>query len=251
MSVIRFHNSYLSLFSLWGSSISNVAGLWTVELLIDFQYKQRLSHASGLSSPGSAAHPSKGEAVQCRSGLVSDKIYPTLVNVLNKRSNATTQLYFSGKILKHENKPRFIYSADERRTCLYLQHPVVFLRLWETRQKGLASISISSAWRTNSLRFSYLFIIFLPPSPPWIYYKLGGIFVINLSLLFCSLQGVLDGVVVRNIATFVIDNIKANILLLKLDFGLSVPEIVAEGEHYAIDGNLGGLLPIYGEGRFE
>jgi hypothetical protein len=65
------------------------------------------------------------------------------------------------------------------------------------------------------------------------------------------LKGVLDGVKVSNLATFVIDNIKANLLLLRLDFGLSVPEIVAEGEHYAIDGNLGGLLPVYGEGRFE
>lgn len=65
------------------------------------------------------------------------------------------------------------------------------------------------------------------------------------------MKGVLDGVQVRNIATFVIDNIKANLLLLRLDFGLSVPEIVAEGEHYSLDGNLGGLLPVYGEGRFE
>jgi hypothetical protein len=66
-----------------------------------------------------------------------------------------------------------------------------------------------------------------------------------------QLKGVLDGVQVRNIATFVIDNIKANLLLLRLDFGLSVPEIVAEGEHYSLDGNLGGLLPVYGEGRFD
>jgi len=65
-----------------------------------------------------------------------------------------------------------------------------------------------------------------------------------------DLKGVLDGVKVRNLATFEIDNIKANLLLLRLDFGLSVPEIVAEGDHYAIDGNLGGLLPVYGEGRF-
>jgi hypothetical protein len=93
-SFIRFHNSYLSLLSLWDCSISNVTGLWTVGILIDFQYKQRLSHASGLSSPGSAAHPFKGEAVQCRSGYSSDQIYPTLVNVLNKRSNTTTLLYF-------------------------------------------------------------------------------------------------------------------------------------------------------------
>lgn len=55
----------------------------------------------------------------------------------------------------------------------------------------------------------------------------------------------------KKIATFVVDNIKANILLLRLDFGVSVPEIVATGEHYALEGNLGGLLPVYGEGRFE
>jgi len=66
-----------------------------------------------------------------------------------------------------------------------------------------------------------------------------------------QLQGSLDGVEVRNLATFVVDNIKANILLLRLDFGLSVPELVVEGEHYSIDGNLGGLLPVYGEGRFD
>jgi len=65
-----------------------------------------------------------------------------------------------------------------------------------------------------------------------------------------QLQGVLEGVDVKNLATFVIDNIKANLLLLRLDFGLSVPEIVAEGERYAINGNLGGLLPVYGEGKF-
>jgi hypothetical protein len=64
------------------------------------------------------------------------------------------------------------------------------------------------------------------------------------------LQGVLDEVEVKNIATFEIDNIKANLLLLRIDFGLSVPEIVAEGKHYAISGNLGGLLPVYGEGPF-
>lgn len=128
-SVNRFHNSYLSHLPLWDSSNSNVAGLWSVWLLTDFQYKQRLSHASGLSSPGSAAHASKSETAQCRSGLVSEQIYLTLLNVLNKRSNATTQLYYFGRVLKPGNKPSFIYSAHERRTHFYLHHPVVFLRL--------------------------------------------------------------------------------------------------------------------------
>ena len=65
------------------------------------------------------------------------------------------------------------------------------------------------------------------------------------------MKGELEGVEVRRIDTFVVDNIKANILLLRLDFGLSVPEIVAEGKRYKLDGNLGGLLPVYGEGPFE
>jgi hypothetical protein len=76
-------------------------------------------------------------------------------------------------------------------------------------------------------------------------------FLINLSLLLRRLQGELEGVVVKNISTFVIDNIKTNLLLLRLDFGLSVPKITAEGERYSIDGNIGGLLPVYGEGPFK
>jgi hypothetical protein len=63
------------------------------------------------------------------------------------------------------------------------------------------------------------------------------------------LAGVLDKAVVRNLATFVIDNIKANLLLLKLDFGLSVPQLTLNCDHYAIDGDIVGFLPVYGEGR--
>jgi hypothetical protein len=65
------------------------------------------------------------------------------------------------------------------------------------------------------------------------------------------LKGELDKVEVSNIATFEIDNINTNILQLKLDFGVSVPEIVAKGEKYSLDGNLGELLPVYGEGSFK
>ncbi|GFG38758.1 hypothetical protein Cfor_07052, partial [Coptotermes formosanus] len=65
-----------------------------------------------------------------------------------------------------------------------------------------------------------------------------------------QLKGVLDGVEVRKIATFEVDLVSANLLLLRADFGISVPEIVAAGEHYSLDGNLGGLLPVYGEGPF-
>jgi hypothetical protein len=106
-----------------------VDGLRTVGLLIDFQYKKRLSPASGLSGSGSAAHPSEGDAVQRRSGLVSDQICATLINILNKRSDDTTQMYLLWRVQKHGNKLSIIYSAAEYRTYLYLNHPVVFLRL--------------------------------------------------------------------------------------------------------------------------
>jgi hypothetical protein len=65
------------------------------------------------------------------------------------------------------------------------------------------------------------------------------------------LTGTLDQVEVKNIATFVVDNITANILLLKADFGFSVPTIVAEGKKYTLDGIIEGLLPVYGEGSFR
>jgi hypothetical protein len=65
------------------------------------------------------------------------------------------------------------------------------------------------------------------------------------------LKGVLDKVNVKDLAAFVIDNIKANLLLLRLDFGLSLPLLEVECDHYAIDGDLLGLLPVYGEGRFS
>jgi hypothetical protein len=69
------------------------------------------------------------------------------------------------------------------------------------------------------------------------------------NVIFFRLKGEVNRVEVRKIATFVVNSIKSNLLLLKVEFEVSVPEIVAEGEHYAIEGNLGGLLPVYGEGR--
>jgi hypothetical protein len=65
------------------------------------------------------------------------------------------------------------------------------------------------------------------------------------------LKGDADKVKVDNLATFVVEKIKTNLLLLNAEFGVSVPVLVVRGEHYNIEGNLGGLLPIYGEGRFS
>jgi hypothetical protein len=65
------------------------------------------------------------------------------------------------------------------------------------------------------------------------------------------LAGVLDNVRVKDLATFVIDNIKANLLSLRFDFGLTVPSLEVQADHYAIDGNILGLLPVKGEGPFS
>lgn len=69
--------------------------------------------------------------------------------------------------------------------------------------------------------------------------------------MVCRLKGTIDNAEVEKVSTFVIDKIKTNLLLLNAEFGVSVPELVAHGENYDIEGNLGGLLPIYGQGRFS
>jgi hypothetical protein len=65
------------------------------------------------------------------------------------------------------------------------------------------------------------------------------------------LKGSVDEVRVEKISTFVIDRVKTNLLLLRVEADVSVPEIVASGVHYKLDGNIGSLLPVYGEGRFS
>jgi hypothetical protein len=72
-----------------------------------------------------------------------------------------------------------------------------------------------------------------------------------LSSFLGRLKGTADKVVVEKVSTFVVDKIKTNLLLLNAEFGVSVEEITARGDHYNLEGDLGGLLPIYGEGRFE
>jgi hypothetical protein len=57
--------------------------------------------------------------------------------------------------------------------------------------------------------------------------------------------------VVEKVSTFVVDKLKTNLLLLNAEFGVSVEEITVRGDHYNLEGDLGGLLPLYGEGRFE
>jgi hypothetical protein len=64
------------------------------------------------------------------------------------------------------------------------------------------------------------------------------------------LKGSVDGVQVEKVSTFVVDNVKTNLLLLRVETTISVPEIAASGE-YKLDGNVANLLPVYGEGRFS
>jgi hypothetical protein len=65
------------------------------------------------------------------------------------------------------------------------------------------------------------------------------------------LKGSVDGVHVEKISTFVIDKVKTNLLLLRVEAAVTVPEIVASGVHYNLDGIVGALLPVYGEGSFK
>jgi hypothetical protein len=65
------------------------------------------------------------------------------------------------------------------------------------------------------------------------------------------LDGIIDKAQVEKVSTFVVDSVKTNLLLLRVEAQVSVPEIVAKGEHYKIEGNLGGILPVHGEGNFS
>jgi hypothetical protein len=65
------------------------------------------------------------------------------------------------------------------------------------------------------------------------------------------LKGSVDKAQVEKVSTFVVESLKTNLLLLRVEAKVSVPEIVASGERYKIEGNLGGLLPVHGEGAFS
>jgi hypothetical protein len=65
------------------------------------------------------------------------------------------------------------------------------------------------------------------------------------------LKGSVDKAQVEKVSTFLIDTVKTNLLLLRVEAQVSIPEVVAKGEHYKIEGNLGGLLPVHGEGSFS
>jgi hypothetical protein len=65
------------------------------------------------------------------------------------------------------------------------------------------------------------------------------------------LKGSIDQAQVEKISTFEIKSLKSNLLLLTITAEVGVPSIEARGDHYNIDGNLGGLLPVYGEGSFS
>lgn len=74
---------------------------------------------------------------------------------------------------------------------------------------------------------------------------------LDVDLEDIRLTGSVDKAQVEKVSTFVVDSVKTNLLLLRVEAQVSVPEIVARGEHYKIEGNLGGLLPVHGEGGFS
>ncbi|PNF29373.1 hypothetical protein B7P43_G07836 [Cryptotermes secundus] len=74
---------------------------------------------------------------------------------------------------------------------------------------------------------------------------------LDLNLDGLVLKGSVDNAQAEKISTFVVDSVKTNLLLLRVEAQVSVPEIVASGEHYKLEGNVGGLLPVHGEGSFS
>ncbi|XP_069687791.1 uncharacterized protein [Periplaneta americana] len=74
---------------------------------------------------------------------------------------------------------------------------------------------------------------------------------IDLQMDPIALTGTADGVEVLEISTFVVDKIKTNLLMLNAEFAFHVPEIIAKGVNYNIEGSLSDMIPIYGSGAFE
>jgi hypothetical protein len=68
--------------------------------------------------------------------------------------------------------------------------------------------------------------------------------------LLCRLKGAAEKISVEGVSTFIVEKIKTNLLLLNAEFGVSVPQINVKGERYNIEGNVAGLIPIFGEGAF-
>ena len=56
---------------------------------------------------------------------------------------------------------------------------------------------------------------------------------------------------VTGVSTFVVDDVKLNILGLTAEFAIHLPKLQVSAENYDIDGIIGGLVPIYGNGHME
>jgi hypothetical protein len=65
------------------------------------------------------------------------------------------------------------------------------------------------------------------------------------------LQGRAEKIRVDGISTFRVEDIKTDVSSLSVDFRLTVPEVKSSAEHLRVDGRLGDLTPVSGEGRSE
>ena len=66
------------------------------------------------------------------------------------------------------------------------------------------------------------------------------------------LIGSVENVVISGAATFVVNNVKADLTTLnaEIDIGLAAARLV--GERYVLEGDiLNGALPVWGDGKFE
>lgn len=64
------------------------------------------------------------------------------------------------------------------------------------------------------------------------------------------MKGNFQNMTIHNLSKYNVDLFNLNILSLSVKANMSLPELVMEGL-YELDGNIGDLIPIYGEGDLK
>lgn len=91
-------------------------------------------------------------------------------------------------------------------------------------------------------------VLGLPVSDPLLIALLN----INLNQQGLVLNGTVENVVITGISTFKVESVKTDLNALTAVIDISVAVIRLVGERYVLEGELlGGLLPVWGEGKFE
>lgn len=69
-------------------------------------------------------------------------------------------------------------------------------------------------------------------------------------LTICRLKGTLDNVTVTDLQKFELDYVHLVLIPVTFSINMTLPSLVAKGS-YDADGNLAGVLPVFGKGEFE